>query len=81
MKQTKGRVEDALHATRAAVAEGVVPGGGVSLLRCVPTVETLGEKLKGDEPHRLPRSWPGALLKPIRTIAENGGVDGRGRGR
>src|SRR5262249_42097063 len=36
MKQTKGRVEDALHATRAAVAEGIVPGGGVALLRCIP---------------------------------------------
>src|SRR5207248_1959707 len=49
MKQTKGRVEDALHATRAAVAEGIVPGGGVALLRCVPVVEGLAEKLKHDE--------------------------------
>ncbi|QJW96749.1 chaperonin GroEL [Frigoriglobus tundricola] len=75
MKQTKGRVEDALHATRAAVAEGIVPGGGVALLRCVPTVEALGEKLKGDE--RIGAEIVArALLKPIRTIAENGGVDG-----
>ncbi|HYH67457.1 MAG TPA: chaperonin GroEL, partial [Urbifossiella sp.] len=49
MKQTKGRVEDALHATRAAVAEGIVAGGGTALLRCVPIVEALAEKLKGDE--------------------------------
>ena len=49
MKQTKGRVEDALHATRAAVAEGIVAGGGTALLRCVPVVEALAEKLKGDE--------------------------------
>ncbi|MDY3558496.1 chaperonin GroEL [Gemmata sp. JC673] len=75
MKQTKGRVEDALHATRAAVSEGIVPGGGVALLRCVPVVEALSEKLKGDE--RIGAEIVArALLKPIRTIAENGGVDG-----
>ena len=75
MKQTKGRVEDALHATRAAVAEGIVPGGGVALLRCIPTVETLGDKLKGDE--RIGAEIVArALLKPIRTIAANGGLDG-----
>ncbi len=75
MKQTKGRVEDALHATRAAVAEGIVPGGGVALLRCIATVEALGEKLKGDE--RIGAEIVArALTKPIRTIAENGGVDG-----
>src|SRR5262249_3280209 len=44
MKQTKGRVEDALHATRAAVAEGIVVGGGTALLRCVPAVEELAAK-------------------------------------
>jgi chaperonin GroEL len=49
MKQKKGRVEDALHATRAAVAEGIVPGGGVSLLRCIPAVEAVAKKLEGDE--------------------------------
>ena len=75
MKQTKGRVEDALHATRAAVAEGIVPGGGVALLRCVPVVEELAEKLKGDE--RIGAEIVArALTKPIRTIAENGGGDG-----
>ncbi len=75
MKQTKGRVEDALHATRAAVAEGIVPGGGTALLRCIPTIEALAEKLKGDE--RIGAEIVArALLKPIRTIAENCGTDG-----
>jgi chaperonin GroEL len=75
MKQTKGRVEDALHATRAAVADGIVPGGGVALLRCVPAASTLSEKLKGDE--RLGAEIVArALEKPIRTIAENSGAEG-----
>src|SRR5262249_51860924 len=75
MKQTKGRVEDALHATRAAVADGIVPGGGVALLRCIPAVEKAAEKLRGDE--RLAAEIVArALEKPIRTIAENTGVDG-----
>jgi chaperonin GroEL len=75
MKQTKGRVEDALHATRAAVAEGIVPGGGVALLRCIPVVEELSEKLKHDE--RVGAEIVArALAKPIRTIAENCGKEG-----
>lgn len=75
MKQTKGRVEDALHATRAAVADGIVAGGGVALLRCIPAVEKLAEKLRGDE--RLGAEIVArALEKPIRTIAQNTGVDG-----
>ncbi len=75
MKQQKDLVEDALHATRAAVAEGIVPGGGVALLRCIPIVQELAEKLKGDE--KLGAELVArALAKPIRTIAENCGVDG-----
>ena len=75
MKQTKARVEDALHATRAAILEGIVPGGGTALLRCVPEVEKLAEKLKGDE--RIGAEIVArALSKPVRTIAENCGVDG-----
>src|SRR5947209_4637372 len=75
MKQTKGRVEDALHATRAAVADGIVPGGGVALLRCVPAVQALSQTLSGDE--KLGAEIVArALEKPIRTIAENTGVDG-----
>ncbi len=75
MKNQKDLIEDALHATRAAVAEGIVPGGGVALLRCVPVIEALAEKLKGDE--RIGAEIVArALTKPIRTIAENCGVDG-----
>lgn len=74
MKQTKGRVEDALHATRAAVAEGIVPGGGTALVRCVDAVKELAEQLQGDE--KLGAEIVGrALTKPIRTIAENCGAD------
>ncbi|MCS7046249.1 MAG: chaperonin GroEL, partial [Gemmataceae bacterium] len=75
MKQKKGRVEDALHATRAAVAEGIVAGGGVALLRCVPAVEALAKKLEGDEKSGA-MIVARALEKPIRTIAENTGLDG-----
>lgn len=75
MKQKKGRVEDALHATRAAVAEGIVPGGGVALLRCIPAVEAVAEKLKGDESLGA-EIVVRALEKPVRTIAENSGADG-----
>ena len=75
MKQTKGRVEDALHATRAAVADGIVPGGGTALLRCIAVAEKVSEKLKGDE--RLGAEIiTRALEKPIRIIAQNSGVDG-----
>jgi chaperonin GroEL len=75
MKQTKGRVEDALHATRAAVAEGIVPGGGTALLRCLKPVEELAKTLNHDE--RLGAEIISrALSKPVRTIAENCGKDG-----
>jgi chaperonin GroEL len=75
MKQKKARVEDALHATRAAVEEGILPGGGVALLRCIPVLETLSDKTKGDE-----RAGVEIVLKalswPIKTIVNNGGKDG-----
>lgn len=75
MKQKKGRVEDALHATRAAVAEGIVPGGGVALIRCIPAAKDAAKKLDGDE--RLGAEIVvRSLEKPIRTLAENSGVDG-----
>jgi chaperonin GroEL len=75
MKQTKGRIEDALHATRAAVAEGILPGGGTAILRVIPDIQHLAKKLDGDE--RLGAEIVArALEKPIRTIAENTGVDG-----
>jgi chaperonin GroEL len=75
MKQTKGRVEDALHATRAAVAEGIVPGGGTALVRCIDAVKALAEQLQGDEKLGAEIVCR-ALTKPIRTIAENCGADG-----
>jgi chaperonin GroEL len=75
MKQKKGRVEDALHATRAAVAEGILPGGGVALVRAQDAVEKAAERLKGDE--KAGAEIVGrALEKPIRTIGENSGEDG-----
>jgi chaperonin GroEL len=75
MKQKKGRVEDALHATRAAVAEGILPGGGVALVRTISVVEALAKKLEDDEKSGA-EIVVRALEKPIRTIAENSGVDG-----
>ena len=73
MKEKKMRVEDALHATRAAVEEGIVPGGGVALLRTIPCVEAL--KLEGDEKIGV-GIVRRALEEPIRQIAQNAGVEG-----
>ena len=73
MKQTKVRMEDALHATRAAVEEGILPGGGVALLRCIEAVEAV--KGKGDEKLGV-QIVKRALEGPIRQIAENAGLDG-----
>jgi chaperonin GroEL len=73
LKEKKARVEDAMHATRAAVEEGIVPGGGVALLRCVPAVERL--KLEWDEAigrNILCR----ALEEPLRQIVDNSGYEG-----
>ncbi|MCE9526444.1 MAG: molecular chaperone GroEL [Planctomycetales bacterium] len=75
MKQKKARVEDALHATRAAVEEGILPGGGVALLRCTEAVEKLRDSLKGDEKvgaEIILRVLPAPLV----TIVNNGGKDG-----
>src|SRR5881296_1786520 len=75
MKEKKARVEDALHATRAAVEEGIVPGGGVALLRVLPAVQTFVDTLTGDE--RLGAAIVvRALEEPIRHIAANSGHDG-----
>ncbi len=75
MKETKARVEDALHATRAAAEEGIVPGGGTALIRVIPAVEKMAESLKGDE--KLGAAIVlRALEEPIRHIASNGGHDG-----
>jgi chaperonin GroEL len=75
MKQKKARVEDALHATRAAVAEGILPGGGTALIRAIDAVEQAAKSLKGDEKLGI-EIVARALEKPIRTIAENSGADG-----
>src|SRR5436309_10078191 len=75
MKEKKARVEDALHATRAAAEEAIVPGGGVALLRTVPTVEKVRDKLRGDEKIGA-EIVLSAMEFPIRQIAENCGVDG-----
>ena len=73
MKEKKARVEDALHATKAAVEEGIVPGGGVALLRTVPSLEKL--KLQGDQQFGV-NIVRRACEEPIRLIAENAGVEG-----
>ena len=73
MKEKKARVEDAMHATRAAVEEGIVPGGGVALIRCIPALDKL--KLQGDEATGV-TIIKRALEEPIRQIAENAGVEG-----
>jgi chaperonin GroEL len=74
MKEKKARVEDALHATRAAVEEGIVPGGGVAYLRSVAALKRLqlpeGDQRFGAEIVRKAVEWP------ARRIAENAGVDG-----
>jgi chaperonin GroEL len=75
MKQKKGRVEDALHATRAAVAEGILPGGGTALIRAIPAVQEVAKKLQDDEKLGA-EIIVRALEKPIRTLAENSGTDG-----
>jgi len=75
MKQKKARVEDALHATRAAVEEGVLPGGGVALLRCKEAVAAARKGAKGDEKIGID-IVVGALDAPIRQIADNGGISG-----
>jgi chaperonin GroEL len=75
MKQKKARVEDALHATRAAVEEGILPGGGVALLRCREAVGKVRDKLKGDEKIGA-QIVEHALEAPICQIADNCGIDG-----
>ncbi len=73
MKEKKARMEDALHATRAAVEEGIVPGGGVAFLRSIPSLDEV--KAKGDEATGV-QIVRRALEEPCRRIAENAGFDG-----
>jgi chaperonin GroEL len=75
MKEKKARVEDALHATRAAVEEGIVPGGGVPYLRSLSALERLAKELEGDE--RVGVSIvKRSLEQPLRTLCENAGLEG-----
>ncbi len=73
MKEKKARVEDALNATRAAVEEGIVPGGGVALLRCIEALNTL--KASGEEKIGI-SLLKRALQEPLRNIAQNAGLEG-----
>lgn len=73
LKEKKARVEDAMHATKAAVEEGIVPGGGVALLRCIPSLEKL--KLDGDMQIGV-NIMKKVLEEPIKWIANNAGWEG-----
>src|SRR5687767_3093110 len=74
MKEKKARVEDALHATRAAVEEGIVPGGGVALLRCLAAIDTL--KLTDEDEAIGVEIVKRAIESPLRALAYNAGVEG-----
>ena len=75
MKEKKARVEDALNATRAAVEEGVVPGGGVAYIRAIPALEALENELEGDQRVGV-RIIRRALEEPLRNISANAGTEG-----
>ena len=75
MKEKKARVEDALHATRAAVEEGIVPGGGVALVRCMASLDTVRSRVRGDQKTGVDLLNK-ALEAPLRKIADNAGHEG-----
>ena len=75
MKEKKARVEDALHATRAAVEEGIIPGGGVALLRAIPALEKKINDMSGDEKIGA-EIIKKALMEPTKQLAENAGCEG-----
>jgi chaperonin GroEL len=76
MKEKKARVEDAMHATKAAVEEGIVPGGGVALLRCIAALDDLSKKEKNEDIAIGIRIVKRAVEEPIRQIANNAGYEG-----
>jgi chaperonin GroEL len=76
MKEKKARVEDALHATRAAVEEGIVPGGGVALLRAQRTLDGLEESLAEEDQRAGVKIVRRAIEEPLRWIAGNAGIEG-----
>jgi len=75
MKEKKARVEDALHAVRAAVEEGIVPGGGVALVRCIEALDKTRGQMKGDQKTGVDIVQR-ALTSPMRHIASNAGIEG-----
>jgi chaperonin GroEL len=75
MKEKKARVEDALHATRAAVEEGIVPGGGVAYIRSLPALDRLAKETEGDIKVGI-QIVRRALEQPLRTLCDNAGVEG-----
>lgn len=75
MKEKKDRVDDAVHATKAAVEEGILPGGGVAFIRCLPALEKLRDTLSGDRKVGVEIIMK-ALCYPLRQIAENAGAEG-----
>ena len=76
MKEKKARVEDAMHATKAAVEEGIVPGGGVALIRCIPGLDEMIKKEKNEDMAVGIRIVKRAMEEPIRQIANNAGFEG-----
>lgn len=75
MKEKKDRVDDAVHATKAAVEEGILPGGGVAFIRCIPALEKLATSLTGDEKVGVEIIIK-AISYPLRQISENAGEEG-----
>jgi len=75
MKEKKARIEDALHATKAAVEEGIVPGGGTAFIRTLPALEALEKEVEGDQKIGV-QIVKKALVEPLRWIAENAGYNG-----
>jgi chaperonin GroEL len=75
MKEKKARVEDALHATRAAVEEGIVPGGGIAYLRAIPALDKLAAEMSGDELIGV-NIVRRAIEEPLRQIVNNAGLEG-----
>ena len=76
MKEKKARVEDALHATRAAVEEGIVPGGGVAYIRALGALEKLGKEIENHDERLGVNIVRRALEQPLRTLCENAGLEG-----
>ena len=76
MKEKKARVEDALHATRAAVEEGIVPGGGVAYIRTLGVLEKLGKEIENHDEQLGVNIVRRALEQPLRTLCENAGLEG-----